>query len=112
MRQNEAHQRAKISMMSGGSAVQGYGERIGRGITDGDNPNGPERLANVTPSFEWVRLAQRMPAPIHIDDVPDNVRISAGMTCTVVVAAPAREWVITSLIKSAFARPASPGENR
>ncbi len=64
----------------------------------------------MTPTFEWVRLAQRIPARIHIDDVPDNVRISAGMTCTVVVAAPTREWAITSLFRNAFARPAPTGE--
>jgi multidrug resistance efflux pump len=104
--------RVEIHLMSGGPALQGHVESISRGITDRDNPNGPELLANVTPTFEWVRLAQRIPARIHIDDVPGDVRISAGMTRTVVVAAPAREWVITSLIKSAFARPASPGENR
>jgi len=102
--------RVEIHLMSGGPALQGHVESISRGITDRDNPNGPELLANVTPTFEWVRLAQRIPARIHIDDVPDNVRISAGMTCTVVVAAPTREWAITSLFRNAFARPAPTGE--
>ena len=67
---------------------------------------GPELLANVNPTFEWVRLAQRIPVRIHIDEVPEGVRISAGMTCTVVVAAPAREWAIMSLIRDGFARQA------
>jgi RND family efflux transporter MFP subunit len=102
--------RVEIHLMSGGPALQGHIESISRGITDRDNPNGPELLANVTPTFEWVRLAQRIPARIHIDDVPDNVPISAGMTCTVVVAAPTREWAITSLFRNAFARPAPAGE--
>jgi len=104
--------RVEIHLMSGGPALQGHVESISRGITDRDNASGPELLANVNPTFEWVRLAQRIPARIHIDDVPENVRISAGMTCTVVVAAPAREWAITSLIKSGFARQASSGEVR
>lgn len=47
----------------------GHVESISRGITDGDNPAGPEPLANVNPTFEWVRLAQRIPVRIHIDDV-------------------------------------------
>ncbi len=102
--------RVEIHLMSGGPALQGHVESISRGITDRDNPNGPELLANVTPTFEWVRLAQRIPARIHIDDVPDDVRISAGMTCTVVVAAATREWAITSLFRNAFARPAPAGE--
>jgi hypothetical protein len=74
-----------------------------RGITDRDNASGAELLANVNPTFEWVRLAQRIPVRIHIEDVPENVRISAGMTCTAVVEAPAREWAITSLIRNGFA---------
>jgi multidrug resistance efflux pump len=96
--------RVAINLMSGGPALQGHVESISRGITDRDNASGPELLANVNPTFEWVRLAQRIPIRIHIDAVPENVRISAGMTCTVVVAAPSREWAITSLIRYGFAR--------
>ena len=49
-------------------------------------------LANVVPTFEWVRLAQRIPVRIHIDQVPDNVIVSSGMTCTVVVNTSGRKW--------------------
>ena len=98
--------RVEIDLMSGGPALRGHVESISNGITDRDNANGPELLANVNPTFEWVRLAQRIPVRIHIDNVPDNVRISAGMTCTVVVAAPPREWAITLLIRNAFAQQA------
>jgi hypothetical protein len=76
----------------------------GNARTIGLAASGPELLANVNPTFEWVRLAQRIPTRIHIDDVSDGVRISTGMTCTVVVAAPAREWAIPSLIRSNFGR--------
>jgi multidrug resistance efflux pump len=41
------------------------------------------RLAWVNPVFTWVRLAQRVPVRIHIDQVPDRVRLVAGMTPTV-----------------------------
>jgi multidrug resistance efflux pump len=40
-------------------------------------------LASVNPIFTWVRLAQRVPVRIHIDQVPDGVRLVAGMTATV-----------------------------
>jgi multidrug resistance efflux pump len=103
-------ERVEIRLMSGGSPLQGHVESISRGITDRDNASGPELLANVNPTFEWVRLAQRIPVRIHIDDVPENVRISAGMTCTVVVAAPGREWAITSLIRNGVARQAPAAE--
>jgi len=40
-------------------------------------------LPSVNPIFTWVRLAQRVPVRIHIDQVPDGVRLVAGMTATV-----------------------------
>ena len=104
-------ERAEIHLMSGEPALHGHVESISRGITDRDNASGPELMANVNPTFEWVRLAQRIPVRIHIDDVPENVRISSGMTCTVVVAAPAREWAITSLFRNGLA-PQPPGAAR
>jgi multidrug resistance efflux pump len=81
-----------VYLMSGGPPLRGHVESVSRGITDRDNPVGPELLANVTPTFEWVRLAQRIPVRIHIDDVPKGVLISSGMTATVVVEAPPRQW--------------------
>jgi len=32
-----------------------------------------------------VRLAQRVPVRIHLDQVPEGVILSAGTTCTVIV---------------------------
>lgn len=75
----------QIYMMSGGPPITGHVEGISHGITDRDNGDGPELLADVTPTFEWVRLAQRIPVRIHIDAIPAGVQISSGMTCTVVV---------------------------
>ena len=40
-------------------------------------------LPNVTPAFDWVRLAQRIPVRIHIDQVPEGVALIAGRTATV-----------------------------
>jgi multidrug resistance efflux pump len=71
--------------MSGGSPLRGHVNSISRGITDRDNPAGPELLSNANPTFEWVRLAQRIPVRIDIDEVPEGEVISSGMTCTVVV---------------------------
>ena len=89
----------EIHLMSGAPALRGHVESISRGITDRDNSNGPELLANVNPTFEWVRLAQRIPVRIHIDAVPAGVLISTGMTCTVNVATPPREWAIIGLLR-------------
>jgi multidrug resistance efflux pump len=74
-----------IRLMNGAATLQGRVESIARGITDYDNRHGPELLANVNPTFTWVRLAQRIPVRIRLTDVPADVLISAGMTCTVVL---------------------------
>ena len=85
-------EKVEIYLMGGSSPLRGHVESISRGITDRDNPAGPEMLVAANPTFEWVRLAQRIPVRIHIDHVPKGVLVSAGMTCTVVVEAPARQW--------------------
>jgi len=100
-----------IYLMSATPALQGHVDGISRGITDREDPDGPELLANVNPTFEWVRLAQRIPVRIHIDKVPNGVLISSGMTCTVVVTAPARSSAIVSLINDIFVRQARATEN-
>jgi multidrug resistance efflux pump len=91
--------RVGIYLMSGGPPLRGHVESISRGITDRDNPAGPELLTNANPTFEWVRLAQRIPVRIYIDEVPKGVLISSGMTCTVVVQSPPRGWAILAALR-------------
>jgi multidrug resistance efflux pump len=76
---------AEIYLMDGSPALQGTILGIAMGITDQDNPNGPQLLSSINPTFTWVRLAQRIPVGIHITQVPPGVLVSAGMTCTVVM---------------------------
>jgi multidrug resistance efflux pump len=102
----------EIHLMSGGPKLRGHVDSISRGITDRDNSNGPELLANVNPTFEWVRLAQRIPVRIQIDDIPQGVRISAGMTCTVVAPKAPREWAVVSLVEDFFAEPTMAAQPR
>jgi len=92
-----------IQLLGGETPLRGHVDSISHGITIRDNPDGPALLANVNPTFEWVRLAQRIPVRIQIDEIPENARVSAGMTCTVVVAAAPREWAIVSLIRNHLA---------
>ena len=75
---------AELQMMSG-EVLKGHVESISRGIYDRDNPESRELIADVNPTFNWVRLAQRVPVRIHIDEVPDGFLLAAGTTCTVVV---------------------------
>jgi RND family efflux transporter MFP subunit len=77
--------RARIRLMSGGE-LKGHVESISRGIYDRDNPQSRELLADVNPTFNWVRLAQRVPVRLKIDQVPEGLLLAAGTTCTVVIA--------------------------
>lgn len=80
----------RIRLMAGGAELRGHVDGISRGITDRDNPLGPRLLADVNPTFNWVRLAQRVPVRIALDEVPDGVVLVSGLTCTVIVEPPRR----------------------
>lgn len=74
-----------VRLMSGDTLLQGHIESIARGITDRDANLGRELLADVNPTFNWVRLAQRVPVRVHIDAKPKDLDLVAGTTCTVVI---------------------------
>ncbi|AYC33769.1 HlyD family secretion protein [Pseudomonas cavernae] len=74
----------EVQLMSG-QQIKGHVDSIARAIYDRDNPQSRELIADVNPTFNWVRLAQRIPVRIHIDEVADGVLLSAGMTGTVIV---------------------------
>ncbi len=76
---------ARIRLLGSGQVVSGHVESVAHGISDRDNPTDPHLLANVNPSFNWVRLAQRVPVRIRLDAVQGGQPLVAGMTCTVVV---------------------------
>ena len=74
---------ASVKLMGYSQIVRGHVSSIARGINVANaQPNG-EGLAQVNPIFTWVRLAQRIPVRIHIDQVPQGVVLAAGMTATV-----------------------------
>lgn len=74
----------EMQLMSG-QVLEGHIDSIARAIYDRDNPQSRELIADVNPTFNWVRLAQRVPVRINIDRVPDGVLLAAGITCTVIV---------------------------
>ena len=74
---------ATIKLMGYKQLVLGHVASVARGINVSNaQPNG-QGLATVNPIFTWVRLAQRIPVRIQIDEVPGSVILSAGMTATV-----------------------------
>lgn len=76
---------ADVELLGSKEKLHGHVESIARGIADRDNPTDVRLLANVNPSFNWVRLAQRVPVRIQIDTVPRDMTLVAGMTCSVIV---------------------------
>lgn len=82
--------RAQMRLMSG-EQLSGRVEGIARGIYDRDNPESRELTADVNPTFNWVRLAQRVPVRIHLDPPPEGVLLAAGLTCTVIITPPSGE---------------------
>jgi multidrug resistance efflux pump len=42
-------------------------------------------LPSVSPTFEWIRLAQRIPVIVRLEKLPANVKLRAGTTASVLV---------------------------
>jgi len=76
---------AHIRLMGWHPELSGHVESVARAIADTNENASGQGLANVDPIFTWVRLAQRLPVRIKIDNVPDPVKIAAGQTCTIVL---------------------------
>ena len=77
--------KASIHLMGEDSLITGHVESVAGGIEDRERTAGANLLANVNPTFAWVRLAQRIPVRIKLDGVPDQTRLVSGRTATVSV---------------------------
>ena len=76
---------AVVSLIGYRDPVRGHVSGIARGINTPNAAPGVLGLASVSPVFTWVRLAQRVPVRIDIDQVPPTVLLAAGLTATVSV---------------------------
>jgi len=96
--------KVEVTLMGTRQPLAGHVESFAEGIADRDRSTSANMLPNVNPTFNWVRLAQRIPVRIALDPLPSSVRLVAGQTATVkvlpVVAQPA--------VKAAPAAPAAP----
>jgi multidrug resistance efflux pump len=77
--------RAKVALMAYRGPLAGHVTGIGRGIAIPNVAPDVSGLATVNPVFTWVRLAQRVPVRIALDQVPPSVTLSAGLTATVTI---------------------------
>jgi len=74
-----------ISVMGEPRTLRGHVQSIVAAIEDRDRQPSANLLPNVNPAFSWVRLAQRIPVRVALDEVPDDFRMIAGRTATVAV---------------------------
>lgn len=75
---------ATIQLMGDSQKLKGHVQGIASGIEDRERTAGSGLLANVNPTFSWVRLAQRVPVKIILDELPKNeLAFVAGRTATV-----------------------------
>lgn len=78
--------RAYVTLMSYPDiAIPGRVDSLGWGIARQDGSVGAYLLPVVQPSFEWIRLAQRIPVKIVIDKLPPGVALRVGATASVLV---------------------------
>jgi RND family efflux transporter MFP subunit len=74
---------ARVQLMGEDRWLAGRVDSIAGGIADRDRSSSDSLLADVNPTFNWVRLAQRVPVRIMLDKTPDDVRLIPGRTATV-----------------------------
>lgn len=72
-----------IKLMGESEHLRGHVLSLAAGIEDRDRTRGSTLLPNINPSFNWVRLAQRIPVRIELDELPKELLLSAGMTASV-----------------------------
>jgi RND family efflux transporter MFP subunit len=77
--------RVDVHLMGEPQMLTGRVESIAAGIADSERSDSANLLASVNPTFDWVRLAQRVPVRVKLENVPSDVRLVIGRTATVVV---------------------------
>ncbi len=74
---------AQIVLYSGSQRLQGHVSSIGRAIYDQSVETDSGLVPDVKPNIPWVRLAQRIPVRIAFDQLPADLTLVSGTTCTV-----------------------------
>jgi multidrug resistance efflux pump len=78
---------ATVRLMGEPADIAGHVDSIAGGIVDRERSEAAGGLANVAPTFAWVRLAQRVPVRIALDRVPESVALVPGRTAAVWIGA-------------------------
>ena len=81
-----AGNRAIVTLMTyPDTPLEGRVDSIGWGIAQEDGSTGEDLLPNVEPTFEWIRLAQRVPVRIRILEIPTDLHLVSGMTASIAI---------------------------
>ena len=76
--------RAEVTPLGSNRVIKGTVDSIAAGVTNASSSNDAKGMATIDSNLEWVRLAQRVPVRIHLDEQQDNIW-PAGTTATVVI---------------------------
>ena len=76
--------RAEITPLGSNRVLKGTVDSVAAGVTNSSSSNDTKGMATVDSNLEWVRLAQRVPVRIHLDEQLGNLW-PAGTTATVVI---------------------------
>ena len=78
--------RAVVTLMTyNDRPLEGVVDSLGWGVAQQDGSTGFDLLPTISPTFEWIRLAQRIPVRIHLTSVPDDIALRVGTTASVLV---------------------------
>lgn len=80
--------RAEVRLMGEDHSRYGTVISITAAVNDSDTTIGSNLLPSITPNFDWVRLAQRVPVRIRLDSQYVSDDLVSGRSATVVVLGP------------------------
>jgi len=62
--------------------LDGVVESMGWGIAQQDGTPDSDLLPTINPTFDWIRLAQRIPVRIRLTRIPEGVELRVGTTAS------------------------------
>ena len=65
--------------------LRGRVDSVGWGIAVENGSTGQNLLPSVAPTFQWIRLAQRIPVRVMLEELPKSVVLRVGQTASVLV---------------------------
>ena len=77
---------ARVTLMAyPDQPLRGSVESLGWGIAPSDGTTGYKLLPSIKPVFQWIRLAQRVPVRIKLEQIPEGVELRFGLSASVMI---------------------------